>query len=175
MYHHLQAFCEASSGFKLQLFAFKIFHSLKRVAWLAGHVKSMPKTYPSCLQPALANGCPYAGPSNPFFSLLLLLLWKPLRKLKLPIRHQERSSACSYQAILTFFHLVLPFYPLLSALLSEQLLSEQSRMFCKAWKYKLGKSDMNSLAGTVSWDISDLGVVPHGNESTRLFGFVILI
>lgn len=48
-------------------------------------------------------------------------------------------------------------------------------MFCKACKYKLGKSDMSSLAGNVNWDISDCGVLPHRNESTRFFGFVVLI
>lgn len=47
-------------------------------------------------------------------------------------------------------------------------------MFCKACKYKLGKSDISSLAGIVNWGISDLGVVPHRNESTRCFGFVVL-
>lgn len=113
MYLHLQAFCKASSWFKLQLFALKMFHSLKRVAWLAGHVKSMPKICPSCLQPALAKGCgplqkkvllcPYAGPSNRLFSLSFQLLWAPLGKLKLPFRCQERSLACSYLAVLTFF------------------------------------------------------------------------
>lgn len=87
---------------------------------LAGHIKSMPKICPTGLQPALAKGCgplqkkcyvcPYARPSNPFFSLSLQLLWKPLGKLKLPFRHQERSLACLYLALLTFFpHLVLPF------------------------------------------------------------------
>lgn len=28
---------------------------------------------------------------------------------------------------------------------------------------------MNSLAGCVNWDISDLGVLTHRNESTRFF------
>lgn len=33
---------------------------------------------------------------------------------------------------------------------------------------------MNSLAGYVNWDISDLGVLPHRNESTRIFCFDVL-
>lgn len=52
MYLHLQAFCKASSGFRLQLFALKMFHSLKSVTWLASHIKSMPKMCSSCLQHA---------------------------------------------------------------------------------------------------------------------------
>lgn len=113
MYLHLKSICKASSGFKLQLFAFKTFPSLKSVAWLVGLVRKMPKICPTCLQPALAKGvwamiekkfcvCPYAGPSNLFFSLSLQLLWKPLGRLKLPFRHQGRSLACSYLAVWPF-------------------------------------------------------------------------
>lgn len=138
IYLRLQAFCKASSGFRLHLFALKMFHSLKSVTWLDGCIKSMPKMCSSCLQRALAKGCgalqktglhiyiyPYAGPSNPFFSLSLQLLWKTLGNLKLPFRHQKRSLACSYLAIfpsLLTWSPPLPFLPLSSALLPELLL-----------------------------------------------------
>lgn len=68
-----------------------------------------------------------------------------------------------------FPHLVLPSHPLSSALLSKLLLSEQSGMCRKACKYKLGYSEINSLAGNVNWDMSDLDVLPHRNENTRFF------
>lgn len=48
-------------------------------------------------------------------------------------------------------------------------------MFYKACKYKLRYSEINSLAGSVNWGISDLGVLPHRNESAKFFDFVVLV
>lgn len=115
--------------------------------------------------------CPYAD----LLTIVTSAFVKTFRlgKLKLPFRPGRIISMFLPVCLDLFPHLVLPFYPLSSALLSKLLLSEQSRMCCKAWKYKLGYSEINSLADGVSWDISDLDVLPHRNGSTRFFGFVV--
>lgn len=48
-------------------------------------------------------------------------------------------------------------------------------MYCKARKYKLGYSEINSVAGSINWDIPDLDVLPHRNESTSFFWFFYFV